>query len=83
MTTLGYANQRYAILEHEFANVGAKAPGPRARDLLEIGRPALDWVSLARGMGVEATRATSVSELVRGLAAGLASEGPYLVEVAM
>ena len=83
VTTLVYANRRYAILEHEFANVGAAAPGPRARDMLEIGRPTLDWVSLARGMGVEAVRATSIAELVRGLEAGFASEGPYLVEVAM
>jgi len=80
VTTVLFANRAYASLKHELANVGARNPGRKALDMLEIGRPDLDFVSLARGMGVEAGRATSNAELVRELRAGLASEGPYLIE---
>ncbi|MDX1433920.1 MAG: acetolactate synthase large subunit [Gammaproteobacteria bacterium] len=80
VTTLVFANRAYASLKHELANVGARNPGRKALDMLEIGRPDLDWVALARGMGLEAERVTTTGGLVRALRAGLASEGPYLVE---
>jgi acetolactate synthase-1/2/3 large subunit len=80
VTTVLFANRAYASLKHELFNVGAHNPGRTALDMLEIGRPDLDWVALARGMGVEAGRATTNAEFVRALRAGLASEGPYLIE---
>ena len=80
LDTVLFANRAYASLKHELFNVGARNPGRKALDMLEIGRPDLDWVSLARGMGVEAARATSNAEFIRALRAGLASEGPYLIE---
>jgi acetolactate synthase-1/2/3 large subunit len=80
VTTVLFANRAYASLKHELFNVGARNPGRKALDMLDIGRPDLDWVSLAHGMGVEAGRATSNAEFVRELRAGLASEGPYLIE---
>jgi acetolactate synthase-1/2/3 large subunit len=51
--------------------------------MLDIGRPDLDWVALARGMGVEASRATTAEEFNRQFAAGLASPGPRLIEAAL
>lgn len=83
ITTLIFANCTYNILRGELTNVGVRNPGPRAVDMLSIGRPDLDWVSLARGMGVEASRAETCEELVKALTAGLRSEGPYLIEVAL
>jgi acetolactate synthase-1/2/3 large subunit len=49
--------------------------------MMELDRPALDWVSMARGMGVEAGRAATVEELGRQLEAGLRSQGPYLIDL--
>jgi acetolactate synthase I/II/III large subunit len=83
ITTLIFANGTYNILRGELTNVGVRNPGPRAVDMLSIGRPDLDWLSLARGMGVEASRAETCVELVKALGAGLRSEGPYLIEVAL
>jgi acetolactate synthase-1/2/3 large subunit len=83
VTTVLFANRAYASLKHELFNVGARNPGRTALDMLEIGRPDLDWVALARGMGVEAGRARTNAEFVRELRAGLASEGPYLIEAAI
>ena len=80
VTTLVYANRSYAILEMELARVGAGAAGERARRLLELAPPTLDFVSLARGMGVPAWRATTAEELADQLGRALAEEGPALVE---
>ena len=52
VTTVIFANRTYAILRHELANVGAQNVGRKALDMLDIGRPDLDFVALARGMGV-------------------------------
>ncbi|HLI10419.1 MAG TPA: acetolactate synthase large subunit [Alphaproteobacteria bacterium] len=81
--TLVWANRAYAILRHELANVGAGNPGRKALDILSLGNPDLDWVSLARGMGVEGRRAETVDELVRAFRAGLAAQGPFLIEVVL
>jgi acetolactate synthase I/II/III large subunit len=83
VTVLILANGSYNILRGELANVGVKNPGPRAVDMLSLRRPDLDWVSLARGMGVEAARAKDCEQLIKGLNAGMRSQGPYLIEVAV
>jgi acetolactate synthase I/II/III large subunit len=83
ITVLILANGSYNILRGELANVGVKNPGPRAVDMLSLRRPDLDWVSLARGMGVEAARAKDCEQLIKGLNAGLRSGGPYLIEVVL
>jgi acetolactate synthase-1/2/3 large subunit len=83
VTTVVFANRTYAILRHELAGVGAGTPGRKAADMLDIGRPDLDRVALARGMGVEATRATTSDEFNRQFAAALAIRGPRLIEVAL
>jgi thiamine pyrophosphate-dependent acetolactate synthase large subunit-like protein len=61
----------------------AGTPGQRANDMLTIDRPNLDWVSLARGHGVEGGRATTLEELARELQRGFAHRGPYLVELVL
>jgi len=83
VTVVVLANGSYNILRGELTNVGVRNPGPRAVDMLSLRRPDLDWVSLARGMGVEAARAKTCEELVKGLNAGLRSQGPYLIEVVL
>ena len=43
---------RLSDLRGEFANVGAGKPGRKALDMLELDRPDLDFVALARGIGM-------------------------------
>ena len=81
VTVVIFANRSYQILRGEFAGVGAGAPGPRATDMLTIDRPDLDWTSLARGMGIEATRAEDLSQFASQLARAIAHRGPSLIEV--
>ena len=81
VTIMIFANGTYNILRGELTNVGVRNPGPRAIDMLTIGRPDIDWVSLARGMGVAATRADDCETLAKAFAAGLQSGGPNLIQV--
>lgn len=81
VTTVVFANRSYAVLKREFSYLGIGEPGPRAQEMFEIGRPDLDWVQLAKGMGVPATRVRSLEELGRALMEGFASEGPTLIEI--
>ncbi len=81
ITTLLLNNRSYAILRHELANVGAQNVGRKALDMLDLSRPDLDFVALARGMGVPGERVDTMDEFNKALARGLAHKGPYLVEV--
>ena len=83
ITVLVFANRSYQILRAELGNVGVQNPGPRAIDMLSLDRPALNWVDLARGMGVEAESVEDTGDLLRALEAGLRSGGPYLIELLM
>ncbi len=79
VTTIIFANSSYAILKHELENVQATS-GRVAMDMMELDRPTLDWVSMAKGMGVSAKRATTVDEFRTALEEALAFDGPYLVQ---
>ncbi len=81
VTTIVFANRTYAVLKREFSYLGIGSPGTRALDMFEIGRPDLDWVLLAQGMGVPATRVTSLEGFAQALREGFASGGPSLIEV--
>ena len=83
VTTLLFSNRSYAILRGELANVGAGNPGRKALDMLDLGHPDLDWVGLARAMGVPGARVTTMEAFNDRLAGGIATPGPYLVEVVL
>jgi acetolactate synthase-1/2/3 large subunit len=80
VTTVIYNNGSYAILNLELSRVGTDAPGPKAQSMLDLANPDLDFTSLARGMGVDASRATTAEELTSQLERALATPGPSLVE---
>jgi acetolactate synthase I/II/III large subunit len=83
ITTVIYNNGAYDILRIELQRVGAQsadAPGPKALDLLDLHRPAIDFVKIAEGMGVPARRATTAGEFAAALSAAFAEPGPHLIE---
>src|ERR1700675_2720890 len=73
VTTLVFSNRTYAILKGELANVGAGNPGRKALDMLDLGNPDLDWVGLAKAMGVPGAKVTNMEEFNRRCAEGLAT----------
>ena len=80
IVTVIFANRSYAILKGELAGAVGNA-GPRALDMLDIGRPDIDWTSLARGMGVPASKAETNDEFAAALSRGFDGDGPCLIEV--
>jgi len=80
VTTIVYANRAYKILQGEMVAVGVEKPGAVARDMFGLDRPDLDWVALARGMGVQAERVDEADAFNTALQRGLSEPGPYLIE---
>jgi acetolactate synthase-1/2/3 large subunit len=83
VVTIVFANRIYQILRGEFDGVGAGEPGERAQDMLKIDRPTIDFVALAKGMGVPGRAVANVDDFNKALAAAIAEPGPRLIEVQM
>ncbi|MCC6467519.1 MAG: acetolactate synthase large subunit [Alphaproteobacteria bacterium] len=81
--TLIWSNRAYEILRGELTAVGAKNPGRTAMDMLSLGNPDIDWIALAKGMGVEAVRADTIEALIDAFKTGLKRTTPFLIEVVM
>jgi acetolactate synthase-1/2/3 large subunit len=82
VTTVILANRSYAILNMELVRTGA-APSKEAERLFDLGQPDLDFVSLARGLGVPGVRVEDAESLVRSLEASYDEPGPQLIEVVL
>jgi acetolactate synthase-1/2/3 large subunit len=73
------SNGRYGILDFEARRHGI-ALGRKGASLFDLGSPAIDWVSLARGFGVRAMAATTAEDFNRHLADAVGQAGPCLIE---
>ena len=80
VTTVLFNNHSYAILHVELQRVGTEGAAERAREMLDLTRPDIDFGGLARALGLSTWRATTASEFHSHLAAALATPGPSLVE---
>ena len=80
VTTVVLNNRSYAILNMELHRVGADAEGPRARDMLDLSHPPLDFTALARGQGVPAQRVETAEDLATQLEVAYAEPGPHVIE---
>jgi acetolactate synthase I/II/III large subunit len=81
VVTVVFANRIYQILRGEFDGVGAGEPGKRAEDMLKLDRPTLDFVALAKGMGVPGRAVTTADEFNKALEEAVREKGPRLIEV--
>ena len=80
MTTVIFANRSYAILNIELQRTGAGPAGEKARAMLDLSNPALDWVQIAGGMGVEAVRVDTPQAFDAAFSSAMAQRGPRLIE---
>jgi len=81
VTTVVLNNSAYAILRMELARTGASdTPGAASARMLDLSDPTPDFVHLATGLGVRASRATTAEELADQLTAAYAEPGPHLIE---
>ena len=79
VTTIVFVNHTYRILNIELHRTGAGNPGPTAKDMLAIGEPDIDWVSLAESMGVEATAVTTAEDFDKAFEEAMTFAGPRLI----
>ena len=82
VTTIILKNSKYNILIGEYGNVGA-VPGATAMSMLDLHDPALSWVSLANGMGVEAARATTLEQCADLMRASYKSDKPFVIDLVL
>ncbi len=75
-----FANNSYRILNIEMTRTGAGEAGPQAVKLLGLGDPNIDWVHLAKGMGLPAVRCETAEEFEKAFAAAMAQRGPKFIE---
>lgn len=80
VTTVLVNNAAYAILRMELQRTGAGAPGTKARAMLDLDSPVLDFTAISTGFGVPARRVTTTTELQEALAEAERTDGPFLIE---
>ncbi|CAM2926911.1 acetolactate synthase large subunit [Saccharomonospora xinjiangensis] len=80
VTTVVLNNRAYAILRMELQRVGAESSGPKAGSLLDLSTPDLDFVRMAEGFGVPATRAKTAEQLAEQFRRAVSEPGPHLIE---
>jgi acetolactate synthase-1/2/3 large subunit len=80
VTVVVFANYTYRILNIEMQRTGAGEAGPSARKLLELGDPRIDFVSLAKGMGLPAVRSETAEAFETAFAGAMAQRGPMFIE---
>jgi acetolactate synthase-1/2/3 large subunit len=80
VTTVIFNNRSYAILNIELERVGAGKAGPKAKTQLDISKPEIDFVSIARGMGMPAERVQTAEAFNTALEKAFRTPGPYLID---
>ena len=80
VTTIIFNNRSYGILNIELERVGADKIGPKAKAQLDLSEPAIDFVSMAKGMGVAGQRTATAEEFNAALEKAVKTRGPYLIE---
>jgi acetolactate synthase I/II/III large subunit len=80
VTTVILSNRKYQILIAEYGNVGAN-PGPTAMNMLDLGNPDLDFVAMAKGMGVEGSKASTLEDCAALMQQSFKRTGPFLIEL--
>ncbi|MGD9973304.1 MAG: acetolactate synthase large subunit [Desulfatirhabdiaceae bacterium] len=83
VTVILMNNRSYAILNIELARVGAGQPNEKTLSMFNLAPPDLDWVQIAGGMGVPASRATTAEEFHQQLSGAMRQKGPFLIEAVL
>jgi acetolactate synthase-1/2/3 large subunit len=80
VTVIILNNRSYAILNIELERVGAKGAGPKAKSQLDLSKTEIDFVAMAKGMGMPAETATTAKEFNDALERAIREPGPHLID---
>ena len=80
VTVIILNNRSYAILNIELERTGAQGAGPKAKSQLDLSKTEIDFVSIAKGMGMPAETATTAKEFNDALERAISEPGPHLID---
>jgi acetolactate synthase-1/2/3 large subunit len=80
VTVVIFNNRSYEILNVELARVGAQGAGGKAKAQLDLSQPDLEFLALAKGFGIPASRVDTAEGLRDALERAIAEPGPHLIE---
>ena len=80
VTVVIFNNRSYAILNVELERVGAEGADTKAKSQLDLSEPPIDFVALARSMGMSATSVSTARGFNRALENAFREPGPHLIE---
>jgi len=80
ITIVVVKNENYGILNIELARVREGDPNDKMLSMMHLDNPSLDWVKLAQGQGMPATRATTAEEFHKQFEEAMRTKGPRLIE---
>ena len=78
-----FSNRSYNILYSQLASVGVANPGPRAIDMLTLDRPTIDFMGMAKSLGMPGAQVRDLDELTQQLSNAMSQRGPFLIDVLM
>ena len=83
VTVILLNNSSYAILNIELDRLKTGERNDKILSMLNIGNPTINWVEISKGLGVEASRASSVKQFSEQFYSAMNQSGPRLIEVIM
>jgi acetolactate synthase-1/2/3 large subunit len=83
VTVVIFNNRAYGILGAELSRLDGQSVGDKAKALLDLGNPDLDFVALSRGFGVPSRRAETAEQLTAALEEAIGDPGPHLIEAVL
>ena len=81
VTSIIWANREYAILRGSLRRFGVDPIDGASASLTDLRSPNIDWVQLARSMGVPGSRPETAEDTYDAIARAIAEPGPHLIEV--
>uniref|UniRef100_B0T0Q1 Thiamine pyrophosphate protein domain protein TPP-binding n=1 Tax=Caulobacter sp. (strain K31) TaxID=366602 RepID=B0T0Q1_CAUSK len=83
VTVVVFANHAYRILDIEMYRMSGGPAGPTAQRLLDLGAPRIDWLNLARSLGMASVRADSAEAFDVAFETAMSRPGPTFIEAAL
>ncbi len=84
VTVVVFANGVYRVLNIELNRTGtADKAGDATGRLFNLGNPTIDWVAIAKGMGLPAVHCETAEEFEKAFAGAMGQRGPMFIEAAI
>jgi acetolactate synthase I/II/III large subunit len=80
VTVVIFNNRGYRILGAELGRLEGQSVGEKAKALIDLGHPDLDFVHLGTGLGVPSRRVDTGQQLTDALEDAIVEPGPHLIE---